>query len=356
VFRQIATSLPYERHDLTGAVEIYFAQTFARVATPLLERPPGYIDDWEFFWGLARRMGTPMRMKQALFGVAHDQIPGESFDLDPAKTTSTQEIVRWMCGLGDLSYDELLANPRGIARDRESVVAAVPDDGSRLDLCPTILPPNPPHCAAATVKTRNFQCDCSHGGCPEFSTVRFAGAAKTTPRTPWNPAYMNPQDMQALGVHDASPIVIESEAGVIQALAREDDSLPTGAVSMTHAWGALVGDDPGEAGTFTGRLISLTTAAKPSTTCLGYRPSRSALTSQAPNVARWHAEPADGAESRNGGGVSPHVNRRSCGLVRMRRNLPQYGIDGARSQPRHLARRAQQRLPAPKAVSDKTSD
>jgi hypothetical protein len=47
-----------------------------------------------------------------------------------------------------------------------------------------------------------------------------------------------------LPVHDASPAVIESEAGVIQTYAREDDSLPTGTVSMSHAWGALIGDDP----------------------------------------------------------------------------------------------------------------
>jgi anaerobic selenocysteine-containing dehydrogenase len=270
---EIATSLPYERHDLTGAVEIYFAQTFARVATPLLERPPGYIDDWEFFWGLARRMGTPMQMKQALFGVPHDQIPGESFDLDPAKTTSTQDIVRWMCGLGELSYEELLANPRGIARDRESVVAAVPDDGSRLDLCPDDIAAELTALHRRHRQNEEFPMRLLSRRMPGVLNSAFRRAAKTTQRTPWNPAYMNPQDMQALGVHDASPIVIESEAGVIQALAREDDSLPTGSVSMTHAWGALVGDDPGEAGTFTGRLISLTHSRQ----TINYMPRLSAI-------------------------------------------------------------------------------
>ncbi|MDT5387761.1 MAG: hypothetical protein QOE04_1402, partial [Mycobacterium sp.] len=47
----------------------------------------------------------------------------------------------------------------------------------------------------------------------------------------------------------------------------------TGAVSMTHAWGALVGDDSREAGTFTGRLISLTHSRQ----TINYMPRLSAI-------------------------------------------------------------------------------
>jgi anaerobic selenocysteine-containing dehydrogenase len=218
-------------------------------------------------------MGTPMRMKQALFGVPHDQIPGESFDLDPATTTATLDIVRWMSGLGDLSYEELLANPRGIARDRESVVAAVPDDGSRLDLCPDDIAAELAALSHHHGQNAEFPMRLLSRRMPGVLNSAFRRASKTTKRTPWNPAYMNPQDMQALGVHDASPIVIESEAGVIQAYAREDDFLPTGTVSMSHAWGALVSDDPGEAGTFTGRLVSLTHSRQ----TINYMPRLSAI-------------------------------------------------------------------------------
>jgi anaerobic selenocysteine-containing dehydrogenase len=270
---QIATSLPYERHDVTGAIEIYFAHTFARVATPLVERPPGIIDDWQFFWGLARRMGTPMVLKQAMFGVPHDEIPGETLELDPAEQTSTQDIVRWMSGLGDLSYEELLANPRGIARDRGSVLVAVPDDGNRLDLCPDDVAAELAEFRRRDLSNDEFPMRLLSRRMSGVLNSAFRRAAKTTSRTPWNPAYMSPQDMEALGLQDASPIIIESEAGSINARARADDTMPPGMVSMSHAWGALSGDDPTEAGAFTGRLISIVDNRQ----TINYMPRQSAI-------------------------------------------------------------------------------
>jgi anaerobic selenocysteine-containing dehydrogenase len=270
---EIATSLPYERHDVTGAVEIYFAHTFARVATPLVERPPGIIDDWQFFWGLARRMGTPIGLKQALFGVPHDKIPGDTLQLDPTEETSTEDIVRWMSGLGDLSYDELLASPRGIARDRESVLAAVPDDGSRLDLYPDDVAAELAQFRRRDNTNDEFPMRLLSRRMSGVLNSAFRRATKTTNRTPWNPAYMSPHDMEALRLHDGSPVIIESEAGSIKAHARADDTMPPGMVSMSHAWGALSGDDPSEAGAFTGRLISIVQDRQ----SINYMPRQSAI-------------------------------------------------------------------------------
>ena len=98
---EIATSLSYERHDLTGALDSYFHRTFARVVEQTLQRPAGVIDDWESFGGLARRSGTPMRMKQAMLGVPYHDIPGGSLELQP--TTQTADLVGWMSGVGKLS-------------------------------------------------------------------------------------------------------------------------------------------------------------------------------------------------------------------------------------------------------------
>jgi anaerobic selenocysteine-containing dehydrogenase len=62
-------------------------------------------------------------------------------------------------------------------------------------------------------------------------------------RGPGNPAFMSPDDMQSAGVAAGDLVEIESDHGRIRAVAREDDGLPRGVISMAHSWGGLPGRD-----------------------------------------------------------------------------------------------------------------
>jgi anaerobic selenocysteine-containing dehydrogenase len=79
-------------------------------------------------------------------------------------------------------------------------------------------------------------------------------------RGPGNPAYLNPADMAAAGLADGDLVEISSEHGRIVGVARADDGLLAGVVSMAHAWGALPGDDDvvdhPEAGACTNLLVA----------------------------------------------------------------------------------------------------
>jgi anaerobic selenocysteine-containing dehydrogenase len=87
--------------------------------------------------------------------------------------------------------------------------------------------------------------------------VQLAGLNR---RGPGNPAYINPADMVTIGLADGDLVEIISEHGRIVGVARADDGLLTGVVSMAHAWGALPGDDDvvdhPEAGACTNRLVA----------------------------------------------------------------------------------------------------
>jgi anaerobic selenocysteine-containing dehydrogenase len=256
----IATSLPYERYDYTGMFDGYFVKNFAQLATPLLQPPAGVMDDWEFFWGMARRAGKPLELKQPGFGYAHPDIPGPSLTLNLDQKPTTEDLVKWMISQGKVSYEQLLASPAGMVVDEDVVIApAGEDDGARLDPCP----PDVAAELAAVLATSNddpaYPFKLIARRQLESMNSAYSNASKTRRRYPVNPAFMHPLDMQDLGIEDGAGVEITSDNGSIIGMARKDATLRRGVVSMTHAWGTVdQGKDPeGQTGGFVGRLISL---------------------------------------------------------------------------------------------------
>jgi anaerobic selenocysteine-containing dehydrogenase len=64
---------------------------------------------------------------------------------------------------------------------------------------------------------------------------------------PWNPVWIHPDDLRALGGVDGDWIEIESEHGSITAVVEADASMRRGVIAVTHAWGGLPDDDVGAA-------------------------------------------------------------------------------------------------------------
>lgn len=63
---------------------------------------------------------------------------------------------------------------------------------------------------------------------------------------PYNPTYMNPDEMAGLELEPGDAIEVASAHGAIQAVVQADPRLRRGVVSMSHAWGGLPdGDGPG---------------------------------------------------------------------------------------------------------------
>jgi anaerobic selenocysteine-containing dehydrogenase len=281
----IATSLPYERFDYTGMFDFIYSVTFAQAARPVLDRPAGVIDDWEFFWGLARRMGRPLVLKKPTFGVPHSQISGPSLDLNPGRRPQAEDIVRWMSSQHLLRYDQLIAHPEGILLEDHAVIEpAGEDDGLRLDLCP-------PDVAAEIVNVRlgsnndpAFPFRLTSRRQLESMNSAYSNASKTRLRYPVNPAFMNPQDMEEEGISNGDIVEITSANGAVIAVVQRDSCLRRGVVSMTHAWGAVdaAADPEGTTGAFVGRLVSLDTHLQP----INYMPRQSAI----PIAVRSHVQ------------------------------------------------------------------
>ena len=76
---------------------------------------------------------------------------------------------------------------------------------------------------------------------------------------------MNPEDMRAAGIAEEAEVEIASEFGAIRTLARGEDRLRRGVVSMTHMYGPLVstGDVRADGGANVGQLTSLSEQVQP---------------------------------------------------------------------------------------------
>jgi anaerobic selenocysteine-containing dehydrogenase len=256
----IATSLPYERFDYSGMYDPLYSVSFAQATRPFVNRPKGVIDDWEFFWGLARRMGRPLAIKKPTFGAAHGQIVAPELVLSLDEKPQTEELVRWMCSQNILNYEQLMAQPEGVLlQDSAFIQPAQDDDGPRLNLCPSdvagelaqLREDHPINAAFPFRLTSRRQL--------ESMNSAYSNASKTRLRYPVNPAFMNPQDMEEGGLSNGDVVEISSEHGTVIATVQRDPGLRRGVVSMSHGWGAVdsTTDPEGEMGAFVGHLVSI---------------------------------------------------------------------------------------------------
>jgi anaerobic selenocysteine-containing dehydrogenase len=74
---------------------------------------------------------------------------------------------------------------------------------------------------------------------------------------PWNPAFVHPDDLAALGIAAGDLVRLRSRHDAIAAVVEPDATLRRGLVALTHAFGGRPGtdDDPRVCGSNAARLL-----------------------------------------------------------------------------------------------------
>lgn len=260
----IATTQHFERHDLSVPGDRLYPEAFVQYVAPILPKPGATIDDWEFFWGVASRMGIPLTLKYWNYGQDYASLAG-GLELDRETAPDPEVMLRHLCENSRVSFDELLANPGGVRPEiPPQYVQATADNGARLQLCPPDIVAELNALLHEAPDTRfKYWLTCRR--ILEAMNSAYRDSAQATRKYPVNWAYMNPDDMRQDGIAEMARIEIRSEVGSILGIAREDASLRRGVVSMTHLYGSLAPctNPDQQRGSWTGQLTSLQDPLEP---------------------------------------------------------------------------------------------
>ena len=236
----------YERHDLPISDPNFNigTTTWSCYAPPAIATPAGseLVDDWYPYWALAQRLRLKMSFADQPLDFTRNEPP----------TTEDMLAMRTAGGrisLGELKQD-LTRYPSGRIYEHASleVLPARPEANGRFDVMPADV-------AAELEAFRKSQ----WGSVPDtgsFSHLMISrrmnrvmntlgnNLEATLAQDPCNPAYLNPEDLEKLGVEPGDAVEISSTHGSIVAVAETDKALRPGVVSISHCWGGL----PGQAG------------------------------------------------------------------------------------------------------------
>jgi anaerobic selenocysteine-containing dehydrogenase len=247
-----------------GAATTGYPEPYAQWAPKLVDPPPGSdcIEEWEFFWGVARRLGLQLQLR------------GVDVDMDDHPTTD--DLHQIICAGSRIPLDEVKRHPHGGLWPDPPVVVAPKEPGwpHRLHVGAAPMVRQLAEVAAEPVT--------DHAGYDD--TRRFAyrlisrrmvdvynSSARDIPRlvARWrhNPAFMHPDDLARERLATGDVVEIRSAHGCIRAIVEAAADVRPGVISMSHAFGdGAGGDDHLDAvGSNTGRLIDVTTDFDPVT-------------------------------------------------------------------------------------------
>jgi anaerobic selenocysteine-containing dehydrogenase len=223
---------------------------------PVTPPPPGVLNEWEFFNGVANRLGFTLRATPGAFAFN----PGKTASakaIDPQETWTTERLIEAAFADVGLSLDEVRRHPHGLKVEYppQTISAPEADDGARLDVCPPDVAGELAEIFAAAapvtqdyllVPRRIIELMNSEFRFAGTTVRRFDGAA---------PLYMHPEDMSQEGFAPDDRISITGKYGQISARVRPDPTMRRGVVAMTHCWSGDPDGEPTEG--HTSRLVSM---------------------------------------------------------------------------------------------------
>jgi len=261
-FEQPGITLPVETlsaYAYTMGYEVPYAQY-----TPQLVDPPAgsdVIEEWQFFFELARSMGLALSLDSAFPWIAGGQHAAPVV-LDMARAPTTDALLGILTRGSRIPLAEVRGYPHGHVFDDVTVAVAPKDPActAKLELAdPVMLAELKEVADEAGVTAPGYAFRLIPRRLPDVYNSYGRSIARLVRKHRHNPAFLHPDDLREIGVAPGDMVEILSRHDSILGVAEADEGLRRGVVSMTHAFGDLHGADDEAAvrrtGSNTGRLI-----------------------------------------------------------------------------------------------------
>jgi len=228
----LAPSMCLEREDINNVSDAFTEEAYAHYTEAMVPPPGDTMDEYEMLWWLAKHMGIEMNFPGG--PVSMDECPDKATVLDlisegsllkPSKAKADAAALERKGAA--ITYDEL----------HPVVGPADPDAEEKFDLNAGAMPSELIAYAANDPVENGFDFRLIS----RRSKHRYNSNGHTFPKLvekmPTNPAFFNPDDLAAAGIEDGAIIEITSPTASIFGLARADDKVRPGVISMSHAFG-----------------------------------------------------------------------------------------------------------------------
>jgi len=266
----IAPALPYEKPDVAALTESWGIVPIMQYTPPVLEMPTGVIEDWEFVWGLAKRLGVQLTLKVGPYGAEYASIPG-GLKVDMQNKPNVDDFFSWAYRNAPITYADLKRHAGAISPDVAPTIVRAADtqNTARLDLMP----------ADVAQELQDYREKAGEAGydyllCSrrllEIMNSSFRLNERVRSRYKANRLFMNPDDIAAAGLRDGQGAEIQSKHGKVMGYIAQDRTLRRGVVSMTHHWAAVEGSRDGHSA----NLISIDPR---DLSAISYMPHQSAI-------------------------------------------------------------------------------
>jgi anaerobic selenocysteine-containing dehydrogenase len=225
---------PFERPDMTRLADIAFPFPFGQYSPALVDPPEGVLEDWEVYWGLAKRLDIDLNIPN----ISMDTRPTADALMDglqPMKRVPLDELKKYpgghVWGERELKAGGLLPNMIGY-EDKKMAVGhpEVLEELRVLRAEPVIEGggyESDEDCRFRLISYRMQESYCTQGqNLPSLLAKRL-----------FNPLLMHPTAMGALGVKDDDIVVVDSGFGTVEAVVESTEDLQPDVVALAFGWG-----------------------------------------------------------------------------------------------------------------------
>ncbi len=241
---------------VTYGLSIGYQEPWAMYQPALIEPPAGsdVIEDWRFFYELARRLEIPLGMR------------GYQWDMQTPPTTD--ELIEAFLARSPVPFAEVKQHPRGhLFADR--CAPAQPREADwpyRLNIGhPDMMAELRQIAKSRTTVDPESDQGVAPGALRLLLVSRREHAVYNSvghqvpalqKRRPYNPVYLHPEDALQLGVNDGEQLELRNANGCVAGLASIDETLRPGVIAVAHGFPAgAAGDDDVFRGTSVASLI-----------------------------------------------------------------------------------------------------
>jgi anaerobic selenocysteine-containing dehydrogenase len=242
-----------------------YPEPYAQYSPPIVDPPEGsdVIEEWEFFYGLAQRMDLPLTIAAAYEWGPDAENPART-EIDMQNKPTNDELFAALTHGSKVPLDEVKKYPEGhIFEDPDAVVMpGDPDATGRMQLAdPTMIAELIAVAGEEIIRDADYAFRLISRRLPDVHNSAGRDIPKLVRKYAYNPAFMNPLDLDMLGIGAGDVVEITSSYSSILGVVEPEEAIRRGVVSMPHAFGDAPGSDQDKDvhtfGSNTGRLTSV---------------------------------------------------------------------------------------------------